>query len=210
MILGIAYKYQMAHSFPVPKTHFHNGATMNKIAVVILLMTALAIFAQSPRSRGEAAQGKSAAATTLAEQCRKLEKQLAQTRQKVKWNLDYLRQEKVKMLEFQNRINAITSLREEDWRKTLADAEAEAETAKVIRCQREMLVGGDGVEREFLVLWVGNARGYAVNAKAKQAGVGRWMDGHWRWSWDAEWVPLFQQAIECAQGEQSAVLRMPL
>ncbi len=101
----------------------------------------------------------------------------------------------------------LSALQEEG--RALAAQEARS---RALTFSREFLVGPDGRQREFQVLYLGISRCWMANFAAKMGGYGIWNEaaGLWEHHWDESLLPSLQEIFSQGGGKAAGTWELPL
>ncbi|MGN0866329.1 MAG: hypothetical protein ACI4SG_01455 [Oligosphaeraceae bacterium] len=93
--------------------------------------------------------------------------------------------------------------------RALAAQEAQS---RALTFSREFLVGPDGRQREFQVLYLGTSRCWMANFAAQMGGYGIWNEaaGLWEHHWDAALLPSLREIFSREGGKPAGTWEMPL
>lgn len=75
---------------------------------------------------------------------------------------------------------------------------------KSINTAKEVLVGDDGKEREYAVIYLGLAQGYCVSIDGRKAGLGRPGKNGWQWEWRSDLAEKVRKCLACHEHRQIA------
>ncbi|MCK5242584.1 DUF3450 family protein [bacterium] len=75
---------------------------------------------------------------------------------------------------------------------------------KSINTAKEVLVGDDGKQREYAVIYLGLAQGYCVSVDNRQAGIGRPGINGWQWEWRSDLAVKVRKCIAYHEHRQIA------
>lgn len=82
---------------------------------------------------------------------------------------------------------------------------------QAVTVSRLTLTADDGVRRQFDVLWLGLAQGYAVSRDDAVGGIGRWTGEEWTWEWNPDWAAPIRTAVQVADGQRPpAFINLPV
>ncbi len=89
---------------------------------------------------------------------------------------------------------------------------AEEARSRSLTFSREFLVGPDGRQREFQVLYLGTSRCWMANFPARMGGYGVWNEaaGLWAYHWDEALLPSLQEIFSREGSAPAGTWEMPL